>query len=294
MTNNAKVLFFEDDTRPAPIGSGVYLKGLIAHDLRKIGVEAKVHWFPDIQDAIDEIQTEEDWKIVVTDAIAPYEETQSVRELLRFALLKKIPSIVVSETTEVELVSDFYYFYKIARFFAKNPLRRIEFQETIQAIYLKKYGNEKMGLAENHHLSMKIMGKSQDIPIPPPTPQPTLHVEINRTFHIKGSTNQFNMGIGTAEALKTFEELKTLVSTLEINDQIKKKVENHLQEANLTIEAAETGTEPKSDVVNNSLENAIKLLKSAGTSFDSMKNFIEKAEKLGPYLEKAAGWLAGF
>jgi len=232
MTPKAKILLVEDDTTK---GWGGYLKDNIERDLSNIGFESKVYLFLDIQDAIQDIQTEEGWKILVTDAMGPHEEVDSVRELLRLANEMDIPSIVVSGTHDVELVSEFYYSYKIIRFFAKYPFKRNEFKKTIQNIYIEKYGD--------------------------------------------------------SEASRMLVELEALVSNLEIDDQIKSDVKNHLKEAIRTIEGAEAGKETKGEVVKNSLEKATNLLKSGRTTFDALNKFIEKAEKLGTVVGQATGWL---
>lgn len=85
------------------------------------------------------------------------------------------------------------------------------------------------------------------------------------------------------KAQAILKELSADLSKLPIDDAIKKEI------SKLLIESAATSDKDK---IGSSLEKITEKFKQAKDAGDAIAGFIEKAEKLGPYIGMAAGWLA--
>ena len=84
-----------------------------------------------------------------------------------------------------------------------------------------------------------------------------------------------------------------MVGTLPVSARSRMSAQHALEEARLELEEAAEQATPNKEVVKAGVEKATNLLKSAGTTADILKTFVETAEKLAPYVGAATGWLAG-
>ena len=118
--------------------------------------------------------------------------------------------------------------------------------------------------------------------------QPIINIQMNPTI---GHT--VNSGLTVAEVLETLTMLKSEITSLPLNKRAKMEVEHALDEGIVEVEEPEAGKTPDKEVVKSALEKTANTLKSAGTTADEARSFLEKAEKLAPYVGQAAGWLSG-
>jgi hypothetical protein len=95
------------------------------------------------------------------------------------------------------------------------------------------------------------------------------------------------------EMLSILDGLHNEISKLSIDERTKMMAKHALDEAVLELKEPECGGKPNNEKIRSSFEKAVSLLKSAGCAADTLRFFIDKAVKLGPYLGYAASWLSG-
>jgi len=99
------------------------------------------------------------------------------------------------------------------------------------------------------------------------------------------------VGPSLQEVRHLFQDLTGLIDNLGLPDQKKTELRYVLGEGGRELDKPESLGEPNKETVGSSLEKARDLLQSAETTASAVQQFLEKAEKITPYLGKAAGWL---
>jgi len=123
---------------------------------------------------------------------------------------------------------------------------------------------------------------------------PNIHVEVNPIIEVHGAQASVHVGLSPKELGQIFKELETFIATLPISDQNKAGISHVLEDGQREVAKPESLGPPNKDKVRGTLEQATGLLKSAGATTEAIGVFLEKAEKIAPYLGMAAGWLAAF
>lgn len=123
---------------------------------------------------------------------------------------------------------------------------------------------------------------------------PNIYVQINPTFEVPGSQASVHVGLSPEELAQIFKDLKTFIATLPISDQEKTGISHVLEDGQREVAKPDSLGPPNKDQVRGTLEQATGLLKSAGATTEAIGGFLQKAEKIAPYLGKAVGWLAAF
>jgi len=115
---------------------------------------------------------------------------------------------------------------------------------------------------------------------------PRIHAEINRQTEIR-------TGLTAAEAARLLSTLLHELPAANADEVTAVKARHALELAELEARKAASSGDDRVDgeKVAGHLEQAVTLLKNAGAGTDALTTFIHKAEKLAPYLGKAAGWL---
>ena len=123
---------------------------------------------------------------------------------------------------------------------------------------------------------------------------PNIYVQVNPTFEVHGAQASVHVGLFPEELVKIFKEMETFIAALPISDQNKAGISHVLEDGQREVAKPESLGPPNKDKVRGNLEQATGLLKSAGATTEAIAGFLEKAEKIAPYLGMAAGWLAAF
>lgn len=126
-----------------------------------------------------------------------------------------------------------------------------------------------------------------------PVPSPSTAISIQVSPTIMGASIQ--QGFTPEEVFKLlgiFEELKSELSKLSVDERTKMKAQHALDEAAIELKEPESGATPDTTKIKSSVEKATGILKSTSVMADSLSAFIEKALKLAPYLGQTAGWLS--
>ena len=120
---------------------------------------------------------------------------------------------------------------------------------------------------------------------PPDTP--SINIQVNQVV------SSFPAKMSAEDVLKIFQELKTQITSLDIEERAKKQALNSMGEGEIELEHPKPGKEPDKSSITTALDKTTNILKSAGASTDSLTNFIKKAKGIAPYIGQAAGWLGG-
>jgi hypothetical protein len=111
---------------------------------------------------------------------------------------------------------------------------------------------------------------------------PKIAGTLFRTWFIE-HTLDYQPNSKLLKAHEILKELSTDLSKLPIDETMKKEI------SKLLIESVTTSDK---DQISSILETITEKFKQAGSAGEAIAGFIEKAEKLAPYIGKAAWWLA--
>lgn len=95
------------------------------------------------------------------------------------------------------------------------------------------------------------------------------------------------------KVLKIFKTLRNEAANLPVDVRTRMSIQHALDNGEVEVKNPGSGSRPDKEIVASSLEQATRILKSAGGTTEAVRSFIEKAERIGPYIGQAAGWLAG-
>jgi hypothetical protein len=123
-----------------------------------------------------------------------------------------------------------------------------------------------------------------------PASQTAIHVQVNPTIEVSGEVRS---GPTVEEVLEIYAVLQTELSQIPLTARVRMEACHALEKGRMEIEEPQSGGQPNKEIVKSALEQATGIIKSAGTAAEATSTFVEKAQKLAPYLGQAAGWLAG-
>ena len=118
---------------------------------------------------------------------------------------------------------------------------------------------------------------------------PSINIQVNPVIESHGGS--IHSGMSAEDVLKIFKELKTQITSLDIEERAKKQALNAMVEGEIELEHPKPGKEPDKSSIKAALEKSTSILRSAGASVGSLENFIKKAESIAPYIGQAADWL---
>ncbi len=98
-------------------------------------------------------------------------------------------------------------------------------------------------------------------------------------------------GMSAEDALQIFKELQTLIHCLNIEERAKKQALNAVEQGKIELEHPKPDKEPDKDSINTALKTTTDILKSAEGSAGALEKFIQRTQRLAPYLGQLADWL---
>lgn len=122
--------------------------------------------------------------------------------------------------------------------------------------------------------------------------QPQATVNFNPTVNPTIIVGQTVTITTASEALPVIDELKSMLDSLDLDPRKKTEMENELRTAKTEVEIDKGEGSPDKNRIAQSIEQATKVLKSAEGGVGALHAFIEKAQKLAPYVGQAGNWLS--
>lgn len=124
-------------------------------------------------------------------------------------------------------------------------------------------------------------------------PQLVSGIQISPTFNISqdNSRRADEAEISVESFLKIMEMLKQELHGMSLDEGNRRRAEHALEAAEIEMAVAKTPMQADKKAIEKAIERTASVLKSAGATAESAKNFIEKAKYLAPYLGQAAQWI---